>query len=292
MDKKQIIEKFKNYGKELWWFISSKIFIKNLTGIIAMFFAFVVFTSWWLHCYTKHGQAITVPNFVDKPLEDAIDEAERKGFTIVVSDSIYKAGKMPHVVLDQNPKAMAHVKEDRTIYITVTKAGAELVPLPDIAGGNDDFEQYQRKLSIYDIKAEIVGRRFDPILEANTIMAVIFDGDTITNKMRYGVKIPKGTILEFVVSERENPNIEIPDLVCKRLDAAKFLISNYNLNIGNIVRDASVVAEDKAYVWKQEPVHQPGVTMRIGEQITLYITQKLPSGCSADDAEPVSTDNQ
>jgi eukaryotic-like serine/threonine-protein kinase len=285
MDKKIIIDKIKHFGKEVWWFVSSKIFVKNLTGIIAMYVLFFVVTAYWLRCYTKHGQSITVPSFVDKPFEEAVEEAERKGFTIVVSDSIYKAGKMPHIVLDQNPKAQAQVKEDRTIYLTITKAGAELVPLPDIAGGNDDFEQYQRKLALYDINAEIIGRRFDPVLEPNTIVAVIFDGDTITNKLRYGVKVPKGETVNFIVSERENPNVEIPDLVCKRLDAAKFLISNYNLNIGTIVRDASVVAEDKAYVWKQEPMYQAGQTMRIGEQITLYVTQKLPAGCSEEAIE-------
>ncbi len=283
MNKEKIITKIKSIAQEIWWFISSKIFIKNLTGMIAMVAAFMVFISWWLHCYTKHGESVTVPNFVDKPLDDAIDEAERKGFTVVVSDSIYKSGKMPHTVLEQNPAAMAKVKEDRTIYLTVTKSIAENVVLPDIAGGNDDFEQYERKLANNDIKAEIVGRRYDPISEPNTILAVIMDGDTITNQLRYGKKAPKGTILQFVVSERENPNIEIPDLVCKRLDAAKFLISNSNLNIGSIVRDASVVAEDKAYIWKQEPAYQAGVTIRIGQQITLYISQKRPVGCPEED---------
>jgi eukaryotic-like serine/threonine-protein kinase len=285
IDRKQLLEKVKTYAKEFWWFVSSKIFLKSFAGILAMFIGFFVLVALWLHLYTKHGQSITVPNFENKTLEDAVDEAERKGLNIVVTDSIYKKGKMPHTVLDQNPKAMSQVKEDRTIYITISRAAADLVPLPDIAGGNDDFEQYQRKLTVYDINAEVIGRKFDPILEPNTIIDVIFDNDTITNKMRYGVKIPKGSILYFVVSERENPNIQIPDLVCKNFEAAKFLINSSQLNIGSIVRDASVVSESSAYVWKQEPIHQPNTTMRIGEQITLYITQRLPAGCDSGAAE-------
>ncbi len=283
MKKEKIIAAIKNTAQETWWFISSKIFIKNFTGVIAMFVGFVFFTSYWLKCYTKHGESVTVPNFIDKSYEDALDEADRKGFTIVVSDSIYKAGKMPLSVIEQNPRAMSRVKEDRTIYITITKATAENVIIPNIAGGNDDYEQYIRKLALNDIKAEIVAKKFDPILEPNTIIDVIFDGDTITNQLRFGKKIPKGAILQFVVSERENPNIEIPDLVCKRFEAAKFLLSNYNLNIGSIVRDASVTAENSAYVWKQEPAYRPGVTMRIGEQVTLYISQRRPVGCPTEE---------
>jgi beta-lactam-binding protein with PASTA domain len=271
--------KLQTAAQETWWFLSSGIFMKNCAGVIAFVLAFVWMTSFWLKCYTDHGESLEVPNFVGMTLEEAQKKAKNRSFNLVVSDSVYRSDKPAFTILEQNPKPQWRVKEDRTIYLMVVKAVAENVLLPDIAGGNDDFEQYAKKLDLQQIKAEIVSRKFDPILEPNTIMEVIYDNDTITNRLRYGVKLPKGSTVLFVVSERENSMIEIPDVVCKKVDAAKFLISTSNLNLGNIVKDNSVLDEDDAYVWKQEPTYQAGMTMRIGEQVTIYITGKKPNGC-------------
>jgi beta-lactam-binding protein with PASTA domain len=274
--------KLKIMAQETWWFVSSGIFMKNCLGVIAFVLAFVWMTSFWLKCYTDHGESLEVPNFVGMTLTEAESKAKNRNFNLVVSDSVYRSDKPAFTILEQNPKPQNRVKEDRSIYLTIVKAVAENVLLPDIAGGNDDFEQYAKKLGLQQIKAEIISRQYDGILEPNTIIDVIYEGDTITNRLRYGVKIPKGSTVLFIVSERENSNIQIPDLVCMKADAAKFLLSSSNLNVGNIVKDNSVLEEDDAYIWKQEPAHEPGVTMRIGEQVTIYITAKIPNGCNTD----------
>jgi beta-lactam-binding protein with PASTA domain len=274
------IEKIKAFAQEVWWFVSSGIFLKNCASILVFLTAFLWMTTYWLKCYTDHGESLSVPDFVGMTLEEAEKKVKSRGFTLVASDSIDKPGAVPFTIIEQNPKSGARVKEDRTIYLTITKAVMSNVPLPDIAGGNDDFEQYQKKLQLQDIRAEILGRKYDPILEPNTIVDVIYEGDTITNKLRYGVKVPKGSVVYFVVSERENSNIQIPDLVCQKVEAAKFLLVSHNLMLGNLVKDNSVLNEEEAYVWKQEPAFAPNTTIRIGEQITIYVTGKVPSGCT------------
>lgn len=276
----RFLNRLKTWAKELWWFISSQIFLKNCAGIIVFFLAVGWLTTYWLKCYTDHGESLEVPNFVGMTLQEAQKRAKNRGFNLVASDSTSKPGFAPFTIYEQNPKPQSRVKEDRTIYLSITKAVMDNVLLPDIAGGNDDFEQYSKKLQLQDIKAEIISRKFDAVLEPNTIIDVIFNGDTITNKLRYGVKVPKGATVLFVVSEKENSVIEVPNLVCKKADAAKFLISTSNLMLGNIVKDNTVINEDDAYVWKQEPAYQAGMTMRIGEQITIYVTAKSPNGCA------------
>lgn len=277
----RIVEKLKKIAREFWWFVSSGIFVKNCAGMLGFFLVFFWIMTYWLKCYTDHGESLSVPDFVGMTLEEAERKVKSRGFTLVASDSTDKPGAIPFTIIEQNPKSGARVKEDRTIYLTITKAVMSSVALPDIAGGNDDFEQYQKKLQLQDIKAEILGRKYDPILEPNTILDVIYEGDTITNNLRYGVKVPKGSVVYFVVSERENSNIQIPDLVCQKVEAAKFLMVSHNLMLGNIVKDNTVIDVEDAYVWKQEPAYAPNVTMRIGEQITIYVTGKLPSGCSS-----------
>ncbi len=273
------VQKLKTFAQEAWWFITSGIFLKNCAGIMGFIFAFVWMTTFWLKCYTDHGESLEVPDFIGMTLDEAKKKAKNRGFNLVASDSTSKPGMPAFTIFEQNPKARSRVKEDRTIYLSITKAVMDNVTLPDIAGGNDDFEQYSKKLETQEVNVEVIARRFDAILEANTIMDVIFDGDTITNNMRYGVKVPKGSTVYFVVSERENSNIQIPDLICNKVEAAKFLISTSNLMVGNVIGDNSVIDPEEAYVWKQEPAYQVGSTLRIGEQITIYITAKKPDGC-------------
>jgi D-alanine-D-alanine ligase len=275
------IQKLKTFAREAWWFMSSGIFLKNCAGVIGFIFVFLWMITFWLKCYTDHGESLEVPDFIGMTLDEAKQKAKNRGLNLVASDSTSKPGVPAFTIYEQNPKARSRVKEDRTIYLSITKAIMDNVTLPDIAGGNDDFEQYSKKISAQDVKAEIIARKYDAILEANTIIDVIYDGDTITNKLRYGVKVPQGSTIYFVVSERENSNIQIPNLICQKVEGAKFIISTSNLMLGNVVRDNSVTLPEEAYVWKQEPAYQAGATMRIGEQITIYVTGKLPNGCDA-----------
>jgi len=41
-----------------------------------------------------------------------------------------------------------------------------------------------------------------------------------------------------------------------------------------------VTDELNAYVWKQVPAYSPNTTIRIGEQVDVYLTQKPPAGCA------------
>lgn len=268
-----------NIFKEFWLFIRSASFLKNCLGIIGYTVGFIVLTTYWLKCYTDHGESLAVPSFVGMSLEEAQNKAKNRGFNLVVNDSTYKPGMPPHIIYEQNPKN-GRVKKDRTFYLSITKAVPDVFLLPNIVNGMDDYEKYVERLKDQEINVEIVGRKYHEILQPNTIMEVIYKGDTITDLLRSGIKVRKGETIQVIVSERENTLVEIPDLICKKVDAAKFLISTSNIILGNIVKDNSVVDEDQSFVWKQEPAHLEGKSMRIGEQITIYITAKRPSGCN------------
>ncbi len=232
-----------------------------------------------MKCYTNHGESLQVHNYIGMDVDEAIEKAKSKSFTIVVNDSIFVVGKEPNTILEQHPKPLARVKEKRTIYVMATKAEADEIILPNLKGGNDDFMQYSRKLSRYDVKANILTRQFDNKLEENTILEVIYKGDTITNKLNDTYKVNRGSTVDFIVSERGGSSVPIPDLVCQKFEAAQFLISNYNLNIGSVIEDKTVTDRLTAYVWRQQPIYSSRDKIRIGEQVNLYITQNRPDNC-------------
>jgi D-alanine-D-alanine ligase len=265
-------------GFEVYSFWTAPFVIKNCLGLVGSFAGLILLTFWWLKCYTNHGESLQVPNFVGMGYREATQKALGRDFEVVVNDSIYVPGKPAGQVLVQNPLPESQVKESRTIYFTVAKNNPDIIKMPAIVG-SDDYDLYSRKCARLGLKPRVLARIADPKLSPNTIVAVLFQGDTITEQIRYGYRVEMGATIDFIVSEQVNLTVEIPDCVCQTYDAARFLISSSNLSVGAVISDGTVTDQLSAYVWRQTPQHDPEGTMRVGEQINLYLTQEMPAGC-------------
>lgn len=270
-------QKLRRLGVELYAYLTDFFVVKNYLGMLALIGGILLMTFWWLKCYTNHGESVQVPSYVGMNFREASRKAKSRNFNVAVSDSVYEVGKAPGIILSQDPKPQSRVKEGRTIYFTVTKNNPEIIKLPDLIG-NDDYDLYSRKLSRLGLKPRIIARVADPILNANTIVQVIYRGDTITHETA-GYPVEMGATIDFVVSEAVTLTVSIPECECQTLDAAKFLIQASDLSVGDIIPDATVTDPDNAYVQRQRPKYGPNETMRKGEQVDLYITQERPKFC-------------
>ena len=269
----------KRWAKEFGWFISSKIFLKNFAGIIGTVALFLFLTFQWMKCYTHHGESLQVHDYIGMNVDEAMDKAKTRSFSAIVSDSVFVVGKPGNTVLEQNPEPFSRVKEKRKIYLTISKNEADLVTLPDLVGGNDDYQQYLRRLKLMQVNGKIKARRFDSKLEPNTILKVFYNEEDITEKLSEKFQIPMGATVDFIVTERGSDRVQLPDLVCKRYDGVSFVLDNYNLNIGSVIEDNTVTNRGTAYVWKQEPAYRVGRRLQIGAQVDLYLTQYRPDDC-------------
>lgn len=272
-------QKIRRLGVELYAFFTTPFVLKNCLGVLSMLAFFLMLTFWWLQCYTNHGESVQVPSYKGMSYREAAKKARARDFGVAVSDSIYVPGEPPGQIVSQDPKPNSRVKEGRTIYFTVTKNNPDILKIPDLRSG-DDYEIYARRLSRIGLKPRIVARSADPNVGPNTIIDVIYKGDTITEKLRYNsVPVEMGATIDFVVSEEVTLTVVMPDCVCHTLSEAKFLMQTAELSIGTIIRDASVMDEDNAYVWRQSPKFESNGIMRKGEKIDLYITQERPANC-------------
>jgi len=245
----KFVSKLKQFGLEVFAFLTSKTFIKNFVGILGMFAFLFFFTSMWLKCYTDHGEVLHMDTFTGLNLYDAQELAQQNNFTLVV-DSVSRTGVKPLTVMKQHPKPNAPVKENRTVYVTVVKRIMDKKSIPKL----------------------VVDKT-----EPGTILDVIYKGDTITEKIREkSLKFPEGSELEFIISKRSNDNVNVPDIMCKTYKEAQFILENRNLNFGSIIRDQTVVDKNRAYIWKQEP--QIG-SLQFGANVNVWITQNFPDGC-------------
>jgi len=273
-----MLQKLRRFALELYAFLTAPFVVKNCLGMLGLLTMILLSSLWWLKCYTNHGESMEVPSYVGMSVREASKKARSRDLNVAISDSIYVEGKAPGEIITQNPPAASRVKEGRTIYFTIAKNNPDIIKLPDLAGG-DDYDIYSRKLNRMGLKPRISARVADPILAPNTIVAVIYRGDTITEKIRRGFPVEMGGIIDFVVSEKVLLRVSIPDCLCQTLGAAKFLIQTSNLGVGAIIDDGTVSSPETAYVWRQNPKYDPNDAMRVGEQIDLYITQEKPKAC-------------
>lgn len=265
------------FFKELGRFMKSPIFIRNISGLILLLIVLYWLLQVWLRFYTHHQQTLQVDDYTGMRIEDAIRKAERNSFAVVLMDSFFMVDRPAGIVIEQEPKPFDRVKENRTIYLIVTKRTPDEVTLPSLVG-NYDYYQYARKLQRLNVRTKIREKQFSSKLEENTILHLYVDGQKITEAdLNSGIKVPMGNVVEFVITERNTGMVAIPSLVCKQYDAAVFLITSMNLNLGRVVGD--VPDRESAYVYRQEPPYDPDANIPMGTTINIYLTSARPSGC-------------
>ena len=160
----------------------------------------------------------------------------------------------------------------------ITKLIPEEVLLPSLVGSYD-YDQYASRLGRKGLKSTVRERIFNNKLEPNTILHFFYGEEKITESMvNDGYKVPQGSVLEFVITDRGISTVAVPSVVCQSFSAAEFLINSNQLGLGQIVEDPSVTNRTTAYVYRQDPPAD-GTRVRLGQAITLYLTQEVPDGC-------------
>jgi eukaryotic-like serine/threonine-protein kinase len=275
-------EKIKAFGMEVWYFFSSRVFWKNfgkMAGIIALLL-FMLF--WMMTCFTRHGDKERVGNYVGKNMKEVENLIDNDGFDYVVSDSIYREDFPADIVLEQNPLPNSMVKTGRTIYLKITTARGSLRSLPDLAG-SDQIDFYIEAIRDRKMKVGKIDTLPDPNLGDGTIKQVLWKGRDITKELGK-FQIPEGSVLDFVISRRENNNRDVPPFMVggtyQTLEDYIAQLGLNNLNVREIVKDPSVTDENSAFVIKVSP--RVNVELQKGDSVTIFITQKNPAATRTD----------
>lgn len=273
----RIWNKLRYLVREIWYFLTSTYFLKNFAKLVGIGVLLFLFMTWWLSCYTRHGDSVKVGNYVGLKIDDVAKQLEKDDFRYIVTDSTFLLEKKPGVVLKQTPKPDALVKENRTIYLTITKLNPDEKKLPGLVG-NYDYDVYKKRLDRLKIKSRIKRQVFSNKLEPGTIMHFYYGDEKITeNDLKKGVKVPMGTTLEFVITTREGGRIQVPQVVCMTFKEAAFIISNSGLKIGKVIEDSTVTDRTNAFVKSQFPVKS---SIGLNGSVELKLTQSKPGSCN------------
>lgn len=262
-------------------FLTSKAFLIQLILMALLVGIVLGGVLFWLKIYTNHGQSLELPNYVDMAYDEAIQDAEDRSFEIIVNDSIHLVNKPGGLIIDQNPQPSSRVKENRKIYVTTTKYTADIINFDDISTlYGTRYETKSNELSYLDLKTEIRSEKFDAG-EPGYILEVWYEGQMVDSRKGRAkdIKIEKGSTLQFVISKNYGAQLNIPDLRCKTLSEARFLISNSKLQIGEIKTQGDVSSNETAFIVDQMP--RPGSEDFIlqNSAINLILVAEKPKDC-------------
>lgn len=95
-----------------------------VVAVVALFF--------WLGRYTRHGDAVEVPDVCGLYYLDADVALAEGGMHSMVIDSMYIDGVDKGLVLDQVPGAGSTVKSGRTVYLTINALSPRKVTIPEL----------------------------------------------------------------------------------------------------------------------------------------------------------------
>lgn len=269
-------EKLLYIAKEIFSFLTNKRFLLNILGII-LFLSIVLFGVFtWLRMYTNHGQKLELPNYVGDHIESSTEDATSRSFEIIVNDSVHIVGKNGGLIQIQNPPGGSLVKENRKIYVTITKYKADKVTLGDLRFYGEDFNQVTAQLKTRNIYTNIKAKEFDAINQ-NSVLEVWHNGKLVVDRRKSaeGLVIDKGDTLDFVISSSQGGTSEVPDLIGKSVSAADLILKSIGLKIAIEYGNDNVLdqqSEGDAEIIMQYP--PDGTDLPRGSTITVKVKGK------------------
>lgn len=226
-------------------FLTSKpLWVNILAGFIFLVVLLLIFLG-SLDIITHHGKTMKIPAVVGQSIDEARKTLESQGFEIQIQDSIYNDSIPPLQVIKQFPEADNLVKVNRTVYLTINRALAPEVDMPNLLSMT--FRNAEMVLRRYGLK--LGDTLFKPDFARNSVLDQIYKGESI----KPGTKIQQGSEITLVLGNGVGLEFIVPDLFGLSYREARSAISEAGLIVGSVVPDADVADTMNAFVYRQNP---------------------------------------
>jgi beta-lactam-binding protein with PASTA domain len=226
-----------------------------------------------LNLLTKHGDTLVIPSVTGKSFEEAKKVLENAGFDVEVQDSIYNDTAKALAVLRQFPEGESIVKVNRTVYLTINRAVAPEIEMPNLEGLS--FRSAELALKQYNLKLE------DTSYEQNFAKNAVLEQHYKGQRIKAGTHIAMGSGISLVLgSGLGQDQLPVPDLFGKTFMEAKVMLESYGLVLGT-TDFTGITDSANAFIKDQRP--QPYSTdgrislMRPGQTIDIWLTAERPA---------------
>ena len=252
----------------IYKFIFSKEFLKQIALAAIVFVALILIVLLLLGIYTRHGEAIEVPDVKDIELSEAIPILEGRNLSYQIIDSVYMPNKKRETILEQTPPPYEKIKKGRKLYVVTSTNKAPLVQLPDVS----DISFRNAKSTLETMGFPVTDVEYIPSEYKNLVSDVKVNGVSLSP----GAKLPQGTPLTLVVGTGALSEDEIPMPSFRGLSKEMAIRQAHveNLSVRTINFDVppdSPEDEAKYVVYKQNPI--TFTPIRIGGKFDIWLTK-------------------
>ena len=250
----------------------ARLFLYNLwqrrwmRGLVYAFLGLIVFTfvmnEWIMPAYTKHGQALPVPDVTRMRFEDAREILESNKLRIIRSEERYDSSFPEGYVIEQTPRAGSLVKTGRRVYVILSR-GPRRFAMPRLV----DRSERDAKLMLAKNGLVIGEKSYE---YSNHYP----EGVVIHQSIAPGVQVQMGTKVDITLSLGPVPDqFVVPSLEGRTLDDARDLLARSGLKLG-LIRYKVVPELLPETVLKQSI--EAGTTVNKDEVIDLVVSALSP----------------
>lgn len=242
--------------------------LRHLLAAVILTAVLIVGAMIFLNVVTQHGKEISVPDFSNMTVEEAVLAASEAGMRVEVTDSVFVKRMKRGAVYRQNPVAGAKVKEGRRVVLTINAVNAKTVTMPNLVG-----------LSLRQASAELMSRGL-------VLNRLIYVQDMATNnvlrqligsrEVEPGAMVDSGSPVDLVLGLNDMDNrAYVPDVTGLKNLSAVEAVFDHSLNVKGLRFDDTVKDYDdslNAMVYRQVPEPSDSISVLMGEEVMLYLT--------------------
>ncbi len=252
--------------KELINFFKNRTVQKHILLAIGGLFIFFQIIFLALRVYTRHGQALSVPDFNGLKLDEVSRLADQTRLRFEVIDSTFIPGQTPGIVVAQTPSVNTKVKANRTIFLTINAVIPEKIDMPNLL--NMPVRQAEAIIQTSGLRVGYI--RYVPNIAKDFVLKQYYKNREIAPS----AKVIKGSSIDLAVGFGSgSATVSAPNLKGLTRETAQESLSNNYLSFGAVIYDNSVETRQdtlKAVIWKQRPGYGTSITM--GESVDVWLT--------------------
>ena len=245
-------------------FIFSKKFYKHVAFATVVILGGLFAVMQLLRVYTHHDNTIILSDFSGMQIEVADSLIAEQKLRYVIIDSVYNRNKPPGSVIDQDPKAGVHVKENRRIYLSIVAKNEQMLKMPKLI-------DLTHRSAIYKLKGmgfTLGNLSYVPNMAKNAVLKQNVKGQ----EAEIGKEYPIGTTIDLVLGNGlSDVKVELPLLEGLTLEDAGLVLQMSSLNIGLTVFDSDVQDSSRAVVYRQRPEARNGRMINLGRPVDVYL---------------------
>ncbi len=241
-----------------------------ITAVLLILLVFMLSLNW----LTQHGVSRTVPLVKGKTLDQVTALLEKDDFEVVVQDSVYYDSLPPLMVIKQVPEAGAVVKVNRTIYVTVNRAVAPDIDMPNLVG----YSFRNAEMVLKNLGLVLGDTTFRPDFAKNSVLQQLYNG----NPVAAGAKVKIGSRIDLVLGTGiGDEDMPVPQLLGMTYPEARSLLESQGIILGAVVPNPDVRDTALAFVYRQVPpaFNEDGRRYRIrpGQMIDMWLSVERPN---------------